>query len=75
MIGYIQEGTAALWHRRIVDWISQLVKVREPGWTETDALQIICNDEMLRSAVLSSSHDRGSGLSKIELRHLWLEMN
>ena len=75
MIGYIQEETAAFWHRRIVDWILQLVKTGEPGWTEMDVPHILRSDEAIRSAVLMSSHDRGTGRSKIELRHLWLQIN
>jgi hypothetical protein len=75
MIGYVQEGNAALWHRQIVDWVNQLAKIGEPGWSEMDALRVISSDGALRSVVLSSSHDRANGLSKIELRHLWLEMN
>ena len=75
MIGYIQEETVALWHRQVVEWIIQLAKTGEPGWTETDVPKIVRSDETLRSAVLISSHDREGGRSRIELRHLWLEMN
>jgi hypothetical protein len=75
MIGYIQEGTSALWHQRITGWISQLATAGEPGWTEMDGLHLVRTDETLRSAVLSSSHDRGVGQSSIGLTHLWLEMN
>jgi hypothetical protein len=75
MIGYIQEGTAALWHQRIKGWISQLATAGEPGWTEMDGLHLVRTDETLRSAVLSSSHDRGVGQPSIKLTHLWLEMN
>jgi hypothetical protein len=75
MIGYIQEETPTYWHGRVVDWISQLVETGEPGWSDMDVLDIVRTNETLRSAVLSSSHDRGIGQSKIELSHLWLEMN
>ena len=74
MIGYVQEGTATLWHKRITGWIGDLAKSGASGWTVKDQLQIESNDRTLRLAVFRSSHDRENGTT-IALRHLWLEMN
>jgi hypothetical protein len=74
MIGYLQEETTAVWETRVSGWINGLAGV-EPGWTAKDLLSADRNDAALRLAVFHSSHERQKGLSEIELRHLWLEMN
>lgn len=74
MIGYVQEGSATLWHKRVTGWIGELVKSETTGWTQKDQLKIENNDRTLRLVVIRSSHDRENGTS-IALRHLWLEMN
>jgi hypothetical protein len=75
MIGYIQQDTAKHWHECVTGWISELTARIEPGWTAADQLQIESDDAALRLAVFRSCHERGCGLPKIELRHLWLQMN
>lgn len=74
MIGYLQEETTAVWETRVAEWINGLAGV-EPGWTAKDLLSADRNDAALRLALFHSSHERQKGLSEIELRHLWLEMN
>jgi hypothetical protein len=74
MIGYVQEETTAVWDTRVAGWINDLAGV-EPGWTTEDLLDLDHTDTTLRLAVFRSSHERQKGLSAIELRHLWLEMN
>jgi hypothetical protein len=74
MIGYVQEGTTAVWETRVAGWINDLTSA-EPGWTAKDLLHLGENDIARRLAVLHSFHDRQKGLSQIELRHLWIEMN
>jgi hypothetical protein len=74
MIAYVQEETTAVWDKRVAGWISDLAYV-QPGWTLRDLLRFDHNNADLRIAVLWSSHNRQKGLSDIELRHLWLEMN
>jgi hypothetical protein len=74
MIGYLREETTAVWETRVSGWINALAGV-EPGWTAKDLLGADRNDAALRLAVYHSSHERQKGLSEIELRHLWLEMN
>ena len=75
MIGYIQEETANFWNERVAGWINELATTSQLGWTAKDLLRFDHNHTQLRLAVLHSSHERQKGLSDIELRHLWLEMN
>jgi hypothetical protein len=75
MIGYVQQDTVALWDERIRGWITALVERGEPGWNESDLLQAVLDNVTRQVAVLSSTHDRASGLPKIELRHLWIQLN
>ncbi len=74
MIGYVQQETAEHWRDRIASWITALAGT-EPGWSKGDLLQDYQYDVSRQFAVLASSHTRDSGLSNIELRHLWIEMN
>lgn len=74
MIGYLQEETTAIWDTRVAGWINDLAGV-EPGWTTKDLLHRDRYDATLRLAIFRSAHERKKGLSEIELRHLWLEMN
>ena len=74
MIGYIQEGTTASWHQRISGWINELGMAGQAGWTDADVLSLVKSDDTLRTAVLNSVHSRSGDLPKIELRHLWLNI-
>ena len=74
MIGYVQEETTAVWDIRVAEWITALAG-NELGWTVKDLLQLERRDTSLRSAVFRSSHARQKGLSDIDLRHFWIEMN
>jgi hypothetical protein len=74
MIGYVQEETASIWHERVTGWISELAAT-QPGWTTKDLLRLERNDATLRLALFRSVHEREAGLSEIELRHFWVEMN
>jgi hypothetical protein len=75
MIGYIQAESPAFWHQHIGEWIGGLVSSGEPGWSQEDALELDSTDQTRRLTVLRSNHERGANSPKIELRHLWLEMN
>ena len=75
MIAYVQEDTATLWHSRIAGWISDLVRSSEPGWSLKDSLELDVEIKALGLTLLRSSHTRERGLSEIELRHLWVQMN
>ena len=74
MIGYVQEETTAVWDARVAEWITALAD-NQPGWTVKDLLHLERSDTSLRLAVFRSSHERQNGLSEIELRHFWIEMN
>jgi hypothetical protein len=74
MIGFVQEETMAFWDERVNAWIKGLSGT-QPGWTMKDLLRIEQNDISLRLAIFRSSHTRQNGLSEMELRHLWVEMN
>lgn len=75
MIAYVQDDTIAIWDKRIEEWIKELAKSGQPGWTPKDLLQLQSEDAAQQMAVLRSSHTRDKGLKDIELRHLWLRMN
>jgi hypothetical protein len=74
MIGYIQEETTSVWDKRVAGWIGDLANT-QAGWTTSDVLHIDREDASSRLAVFHSWHERQKGLSEIELRHLWIEMN
>ena len=75
MIAYVQDETAADWDRRIAGWIGDLVKSGSAGWSVADLLEVVSDDRSLRLTILRSAHERSVGGDKLELRHLWLEMN
>lgn len=74
MIGFVQEETMAFWEERVGGWIKGLSGT-QPGWTMKDQLRIEQNDISLRVSIFRSSHTRQNGLSEMELRHLWVEMD
>ncbi len=75
MIGYVQQDTCILWNGRITEWIKQLIASGEQGWSATDALQLVQDDEKCKVASLKSVHSRKAGMSDISLRHMWVQMN
>jgi hypothetical protein len=75
MIGYIQEGTAAVWSQRVAGWIGELVGSIPSDWSVKDLLHLDRQVESLGLAVLRSWHTRENGLPVIELHHLWVEMD
>jgi hypothetical protein len=75
MIAYLQKEPPVFWEKQVADWIKDLVKSNQPGWTTADALYLENDDEAQGIAIFRSSHTRGNGLQDIELHHLWLKMN
>lgn len=75
MIAYVQQETCMFWSTRVADWINGLIASGQEGWTAKDLLHIEQDDTTRQVAILSSSHTRANGLSEIELRHLWVQMN
>lgn len=74
MVGYVQSETTAVWDARVAGWITALAG-EQPGWSLKDLLRAEHADASLRMAVYRSSHERQRGMSEIELRHFWIEMN
>jgi len=74
MIGYIQDESVDFWARRISEWIEGLVKDGQPGWSRDDLLRLERQNASLRTASLSSTHERSGDLSQIALRHVWVGM-
>lgn len=73
MIGYIQAESAPVWFERVSNWIEDLSKSGEPGWSRNDLLY----SEREGSGVhkYRSLHNRENSLPDIELQHLWINMN
>lgn len=75
MIAYVQEDTIDAWFRRIYEWIGEIVIEGRQGWSAEDRLHLERANTSSRQALLCSAHARAKGLSKISLRHLWIEMS
>lgn len=75
MIGFLQSDDTAVWTIRISEWITTLVSAGQTGWAESDRLQVILDNRASRLMVLRSAHERSGDLSRIELRHLWIQMH
>lgn len=75
MIAYVQEDTNAVWFERVCAWITALAAAGDQGWADADQLHLKSADSDKRTSILTSRHTRAKGLSEIELRHFWLEMN
>jgi hypothetical protein len=75
MIAYVQQETTKHWDKLVTGWINGLISSAQPGWTAKDMLVFDRTDASLRLSIFRSSHERRNGLSEIELRHLWVEMN
>ena len=74
MIGYIQQETTEIWNERVAEWINDLAG-KQSGWTTNDLLNLKSVDTAQGLMTLSSSHERTKNLQKIEIRHLWIDMN
>lgn len=73
LIAYVQEQSFDHWLRMISSWIGDLCKLRAPGWSPSDELVPISNDNSVGVAVHESVHCR-ENLPDISLRHLWIRM-
>ena len=74
MIGYVQNEDSPTWRDRINNWVEDLTKADEAGWSRADALTLADYDKRNRLAVLHSRHERSNPLSAIEITHLWIEI-
>lgn len=73
LIGYVQEQSFEHWLEMIGSWIGDLCWLRTPGWSPSELLVTISEDESVGVAVHKSVHSR-ENLPDIELRHLWIRM-
>ena len=73
MIAYIQAETAESWFNQVNTWITELSK-SDRNWSTNDMLSR--DSVQANSGLMScrSLHFRGSKLSELELRHLWIDM-
>ena len=74
MIAYVQAGGISAWINRLNWWIRTLSRAGISGWSHDDCLNTLRHDALRRVAVLASVHERELALSKISLRHLWVEI-
>jgi hypothetical protein len=75
MIGYVQAEPPAIWHDRLNAWIKELDGSEHAGWTAKDLLRTDPTDTKPDLTIYRSSHAREKGLSDIDIRHLWIQMN
>lgn len=80
MVGYVQERSLSQWHNQINDWIAKFEQgVFEDScdWSAGEKLDVFEEDSLNGVASYRSVHSRvGSVKNKrIELHHLWIEMN
>lgn len=74
MIGYVQDKSGAFWSKKVKEWIEELIKAKQKGWSAKDFLQPEDDDAALKLYTLRSYHEREGSLPEIELCHLWIEM-
>jgi hypothetical protein len=79
IIGYIQEGEAAEWLKRINAWIRELdgmIGTDGETWSASEQLKGFTNNDDTLIADSSSSHRRiGEVVSdNVDIRHLWAQM-
>lgn len=74
MIAYVQAESSETWYDRLNVWIKELDDPTHTGWSTKDLMHIDSSDTQLGLTVLRSLHSREKGLSEIEIRHLWIEM-
>lgn len=75
MIAYVQERTFARWLTQVNDWIGDLARETDSGWSASDALRPQKDNRAAGIWILRSRHKRGGGLEGIDLQHLWVKMN
>lgn len=74
MIAYIQNGSVTDWQSQINQWIEELVTFQVEGWNISDQILPVPPLSELDVSIFKSNHSRLSGLSEIELHHLWIKI-
>jgi hypothetical protein len=75
MIGYVQEQTFSHWLHEINGWIHDLSQDTNSLWSESDALQLLREDNATGISTLHSCHQRAHGIGECNLSHIWIRMN
>ena len=75
MIAYVQAESCVTWYSRLAAWIGELDGSVHPGWTIKDLMRVDPADAKPGVTIYRSTHAREKGLSNIDIRHLWIEMN
>jgi len=75
MIGYVQEEVAPIWFDRVSQWIEDLVRLGEAGWSRDDLIHPEPAIGKSDVSMYRSLHARENALPDIELLHLWVNMS
>jgi hypothetical protein len=74
MIAYVQDRDISSWAVQLNHWIEGLESEAIEGWSADDKLTLLEHDPLSRAASLASVHVRRTGLDRIRLNHLWIEL-
>jgi hypothetical protein len=74
MIAYVQEKSFSYWLDKVNCWIRDEAARSGPPWSNSDVLQALKNSSIKGFSAFKSEHQRENGLSRCELRHLWIRM-
>ena len=75
LIAYVQTKDVTFWRRSIDRWIRAFARVKLPGWTNADRLQLDVQDLEKRVVALTSINSRIGTLTPVRIRHLWIEIS
>ncbi len=78
ILGYLQDGNAAYWRRKINRWVRELAAAADTphdSWCESEQLRAVRAKKTDPTAMARSCHTRTrSSTDTIVLVHLWIEM-
>jgi hypothetical protein len=74
MIGYVQDRDIPAWASQLDQWIAGLESDAIEGWSASDKLAVLEHNRATRTASLRSEHARRTGLGRIRIDHIWIEM-
>jgi hypothetical protein len=73
MIAYVQEQSCSYWLAKVNHWIADLAAGSNSVWNDSEKLQKQNDNPTTKVSVLKSEHQRVE-VERIELCHLWIEM-
>jgi len=74
MIGYVQDRDIPAWASELDQRIAGLESAAIEGWSASDKLAVLEHNRATRTASLRSDHARRTGLGRIRIDHIWIEM-